>query len=208
MISQFVIPRIAPLNSSQSVMSSENPLRSRSQFVTLNRPPLHSQRSSKSCRISDHCSDHLVEFTLDLRCKISLNLINLREFGEGSRFVRLEMIHAGDPIRVHRAFLRLRYRRDKLRPPSSFDDFLRGLALRVQFPMPQWSPIRRVKDWPFKKQVGHYKGRSILLSAFLPNQQCNFAGITDPFLNSTFLILKSLLDPLTGLKNVRPSGLG
>ena len=54
------------------------------------------------------------------------------------------------------AFLGLGNGGDELGPAAIFDDFLSGLTLGVQLPMPQRKAIRRVEDRSFEKGVRHF----------------------------------------------------
>ena len=51
--------------------------------------------------------EHLVELGFNLRLKVGFHGVDIAELGEGPAAVRLEVVHAGDPVGVHRRFLLL-----------------------------------------------------------------------------------------------------
>lgn len=49
--------------------------------------------------------NHFVELAFDLGLEVGLNLVHLGELGERPAAISAEMVHAGNPVGVHRGFL-------------------------------------------------------------------------------------------------------
>jgi hypothetical protein len=80
--------------------------------LKFQRRPCMPTRSLRTKRLGLHgrwcCDDgldHLVELTFDLGLEGGFDLVDIAEFREGPATVGAEVVHAGDPVGVHRGLL-------------------------------------------------------------------------------------------------------